>query len=69
LVLLGNAVCLGGIGLAAGEPIRQATLRRGTKPLWRGRPVLMVSTMIAGSGDYLGAEGAAETTQASTHGA
>lgn len=29
-------------GLAAGEPIRQATLRHGTAPLWQGLPVLVV---------------------------
>lgn len=29
-------------GLAAGEPIREATLRHGTAPLWQGLPVLVV---------------------------
>ncbi len=29
-------------GLAAGEPIRQATLRHGTTPIWQGLPVLVV---------------------------
>ena len=29
-------------GLAAGDPIREATLRHGTPPLWQGLPVLVV---------------------------
>jgi L-rhamnose-H+ transport protein len=29
-------------GLASGDPIRQATLRHGTPPLWQGLPVLVV---------------------------
>jgi len=29
-------------GLAAGDPIREATLRHGTAPLWQGLPVLVV---------------------------
>jgi L-rhamnose-H+ transport protein len=29
-------------GLAAGEPIRQITLRQGTNPLWQGLPILVV---------------------------
>ena len=29
-------------GLASGDPIRQATLRHGTSPLWQGLPVLVV---------------------------